>query len=55
MGSDSPLRSDLIRGFELSEQERADVIAFLESLTDDTFLTNPAYSNPWPSRASNPE
>jgi len=47
-GSESPLRSDLIRGFELSEQERADVLAFLESLTDDGFLTNPAFANPWP-------
>jgi cytochrome c peroxidase len=55
VGSASPLRSDLIRGFDLSEQERTDVLAFLQSLTDDTFLTNPAYANPWPSRASNPE
>jgi cytochrome c peroxidase len=55
VGSDSPLRSDLIRGFDLSAQERTDVLAFLQSLTDDAFLTNPAYANPWPSRASNPE
>jgi cytochrome c peroxidase len=55
VGSDSPLRSELIRGFELSEQERIDVLAFLQSLTDDAFLTNPAYADPWPSRASNPE
>lgn len=47
VGSDSPLRSELVRGFELSDQERADVIAFLESLTDDAFLTNPAFANPW--------
>jgi cytochrome c peroxidase len=48
VGSDSPLRSNLIRGFELSERERADVIAFLEALTDESFLTNPAFSDPWP-------
>ncbi len=48
VGSESPLRSDLIRGFSLSEAERADVIAFLEALTDEGFLTNPAFSNPWP-------
>jgi cytochrome c peroxidase len=48
VGSDSPLRSNLIRGFELSERERADVLAFLEALTDESFLTNPAFSNPWP-------
>jgi cytochrome c peroxidase len=54
-GSESPLRSQLIRGFELSEQERADVIAFLEALTDDAFLTNPAFADPWPPDASSPE
>jgi cytochrome c peroxidase len=48
VGSESPLRSNLIRGFELSEQERADVIAFLEALTDESFLTNPDFENPWP-------
>jgi cytochrome c peroxidase len=46
-GSKSPLKDNLIIGFELTEQERADVIAFLESLTDEEFLTNPAYSDPW--------
>lgn len=46
-GSTSPLKSPLITGFELSEQERADVISFLESLTDHKFITDPAHSNPW--------
>lgn len=54
VGADSPLRSELIRGFELSDQERADVIAFLESLTDEAFLTNPAHADPWPLRGSSP-
>lgn len=47
-GSASPLASELIRGFELSAEERADVLAFLEALTDDDFLSNPAFSSPWP-------
>lgn len=47
VGSKSPLKDTLMRGFKLSEQERADVIAFLESLTDDEFLNNPAFSDPW--------
>jgi len=38
----------LLVGFTLTDQERADVLAFLESLTDDAFLTNPALSDPWP-------
>ena len=35
-------------GFEMSAQERADMLAFLESLTDEEFLTNPKFPNPWP-------
>ena len=47
VGSKSPLRSELVRGFELSDSERADVIAFLEALTDEPFIHNPAFQNPW--------
>ncbi len=50
-GSASPLKSNLIRGFRLSESERADVLAFLESLTDDAFLRDERFSNPWPPRS----
>jgi cytochrome c peroxidase len=46
-GSSNPLKSNLLTGFELSEQERADAIAFLESLTDEAFLTDPRFGNPW--------
>lgn len=46
-GSTSPLKDPLIAGFELSTGERADLLAFLESLTDEAFLTDPAHSNPW--------
>jgi len=48
VGSASPLRSSFMVGFEMTEEERADLLAFLESLTDDEFLTNPRFSNPWP-------
>jgi cytochrome c peroxidase len=48
VGKNSPLKDKLVRGFELSERERSDVIAFLESLTDHEFLTNPAFSDPNP-------
>jgi cytochrome c peroxidase len=37
----------LIRKFALSAGERADLEAFLESLTDDEFLHDPAFSDPW--------
>lgn len=38
----------LLVGFKLTDQERADMLAFLESLTDQAFVTNPAYADPWP-------
>ncbi len=46
-GTHSPKQDELIRGFELTPQDRADLVAFLQSLTDRQFLENPAYSNPW--------
>jgi cytochrome c peroxidase len=48
VGSANPLKSIFMVGFEMSAQERADMLAFLESLTDEEFLTNPKFSNPWP-------
>ena len=44
----SPLRSSLIGGFEVSEQEVSDLVAFLNTLTDHTFVHNPRHANPWP-------
>ena len=44
----NPLRSELIAGFEITPAEIADVVAFLESLTDQRFLRDSAYGNPWP-------
>ena len=46
-GALSPLKSGLVPGFTLTDAERADVIAFLESLTDESFLTDPALSDPF--------
>jgi cytochrome c peroxidase len=43
----SPLRSELVAGFDIDEQEVSDVIAFLESLTDTQLVSNPAHANPW--------
>lgn len=47
-GRESPLKSDLITGFTISPEEKADLIEFLESLTDPKFLADPAFSDPWP-------
>lgn len=47
VGRDNPLKSSFVPGFEMTAQERADLIAFLNSLTDTKFLANPAHSDPW--------
>jgi len=46
-GSENPYKSSFIGGFLITDAEMADLIAFLEALTDDTLLTNPAYSDPF--------
>jgi cytochrome c peroxidase len=46
-GTHSPHQDELIRGFPLTEQDRIDLLAYLQSLTDQTYLHNPRYSNPW--------
>jgi cytochrome c peroxidase len=38
----------LIGGFELSARDRLDLIAFLQSLTDEAVLHDPRFANPWP-------
>jgi cytochrome c peroxidase len=45
-GKASRFRSNRVRGFRLSAEEKADVVAFLESLTDQRFLTNPRFAAP---------
>jgi cytochrome c peroxidase len=47
VGSENPYKSIFVVGFRLSEQERADVIDFLKSLTDLEFVSNPAFSDPF--------
>ena len=43
----SPYKSEFVVGFELSDAERDDLIAFLESLTDEGVLTDERFSNPF--------
>jgi cytochrome c peroxidase len=47
VGADNPNKSSFVKPFRLTAQERRDLIAFLESLTDRAFLTDPRFSNPW--------
>ena len=47
-GRRSPFKSEFLRGFDLTDTERDDLIAFLHALTDDAVLTDSALSNPYP-------
>jgi cytochrome c peroxidase len=46
-GRSNPHKSPFVRGFELSPEERADLLAFLHALTDDAFLADPRFSDPF--------
>ena len=47
VGSKNPYKSELINPFILSDAEKADVIAFLEALTDSELLEDPRFSDPF--------
>ncbi len=47
-GSASPFKNSFVKGFTLTAQERADLIAFLKSLTDCDYVTSEKFRNPWP-------
>lgn len=46
-GKNSPLKSVLISGFDATDEEIDAVIAFLEALTDEEFITSSKFSNPF--------
>jgi cytochrome c peroxidase len=46
-GHDNPHKDPLIAGFPLTRQDRADLIAFLETLTDEAVLHDQRFANPW--------
>jgi cytochrome c peroxidase len=46
-GKESVDKDPLIRGFKISEEDRKNLIAFLQSLTDDAVLHDPRFANPW--------
>jgi cytochrome c peroxidase len=45
-GRDNPNKSPLVRPMDLDEQDRADLVAFLDSLTDERFTTDPRFAAP---------
>lgn len=45
-GRSHPGKSPFIKGFSLTPEERQDLLAFLSSLTDEQFLTDPRHADP---------
>ena len=54
VGRANPLKSSLVAGFTLTAEERADLLAFLNSLTDEQFLRDPRFADPWQPAATPP-
>lgn len=44
---DDIMQFNLDPGLQLTEQDKADLVAFMKTLSDDTFLNNPDYSDPF--------
>ena len=49
-GRANPYKSDLISNISLTDQDKADLIAFLKTLTDETLLSNPKLADPFAAR-----
>ncbi len=47
VGNESPLRSQFVNGFAISPEQQQNILLFLRSLTDEEFLTDPRFSNPF--------
>jgi len=47
VGHDNVNKSPIVHGFTLTPGERADILAFLEALTDEDVVRDPRFGNPW--------
>jgi len=45
-GRKNPGKSPFIKGFDLTAEEKADLVNFLKSLTDESFITDPLLADP---------
>jgi cytochrome c peroxidase len=54
IGRTNPLKSSFVPGFKLTPDERADLLAFLHALTDEQFLKDPRFADPWPRVPTHP-
>jgi cytochrome c peroxidase len=46
-GRANPHKDAFVQGFTLTDEERQGLLDFLHSLSDETFITDPRYSNPF--------
>ncbi len=46
-GRTHPNKSSFVAGFTMTNENRADLLAFFDSLTDEEFITEPSFSDPW--------
>lgn len=46
-GALHPSRSNFVKGIDMTDEEKQALLAFLQSLTDQQFVENPALSDPW--------
>jgi len=46
-GRDNPFKDSRLRAFALPPGDKADLLAFLQALTDSAFVTNTTLANPW--------
>jgi cytochrome c peroxidase len=51
VGADNPHKSGFVKKFDMPMMVRHNLMMFLRSLTDDTFLKDPRFSDPWKSTA----
>ena len=47
VGRDNPRKSPLVSGFELDDGQKADLVEFLRALTDEGFVTDPRFADPF--------
>jgi len=48
-GRMNPNKSELVQGFSLTVDERHALLVFLDALSDEAFVTDPRFANPFPS------
>jgi len=52
IGHANPAKDKLVGGFNMTPRNRADLIEFLKSLTDENLLHDPRFADPWRTDAS---